>query len=77
MRQDESFLYQKDQDGWLVTTRGDFAEMVKIDISSNRSQYERYEAPLEKVRLAVKELRAKGYSLVYSLDIKLKPLIEV
>lgn len=76
MRQDESFLYQKDQDGWLVTIRGDFAEMVMIDTASNRSLYERYEAPLEKIRLAVKELKSEGFSLVYSLDLRLKPLVE-
>ena len=76
MRQDESFLYQKDQAGWLVTIRGDFAEMVMIDTFSNRSLYERYEAPLEKIRLAVKELKSEGFALVYSLDLRLKPLVE-
>lgn len=77
MRTDESFLYQKDSsDGWLVTLRGDFAEMVHVDPAQARSNFERYEAPLEKIRAAVKELRLEGYSLAYSLDLALRPLIE-
>ena len=75
MRQDESYLYQKDCDGWLVTIRGDFAEMVKISTASNNSLYEKYEAPLEKIHEAVKELRSEGYILSYSLNLELKPLV--
>lgn len=78
VRQDEAFLYQKDAtDGWLVTIRGDFAEMVHIDPASAKSMYERYEAPIEKIRAAIKTLLNDGFSLAYSLDLNIKPLIEV
>jgi hypothetical protein len=77
-RHDESFLYQKDEhDGWVVTLYGDFAEMLRIDPAKARSKYERYEAPTETIKEAVQKLRTKGYSLVYSLDLKLRDLIHV
>jgi hypothetical protein len=75
---DEVFLYQvAENDAWLVTLRGDFAEMLRIDPSESISKYERYEAPLEKVREAVRELRAEGYTLCYSLNLNIKRLVEV
>ena len=78
MRHDEVFLYQKDDcDGWLVTLRGDFAEMLHVDPTLAQSKYERYEAPIDLIRDAVKDLRSKGYALAYSLDLAWKPLIEV
>jgi hypothetical protein len=76
LRQDQAFLYQRDDDGWLVTVRGDFAEMLHVSPSSCRSLYERYEASTEKIRLAIKELQAEGYKLSYSIDLKLKTLVE-
>lgn len=76
MRQDQAFLYQRDEDGWLVTTRGDFAEMLHVSAADCKSLYERYEAPLEKIRAAVKELQSDGYKLCYSLDLNLRPLVE-
>jgi hypothetical protein len=77
-RFDESFLYQKDpRDGWVVTLHGDFAEMLRVDPATARSKYERYEAPLQSIREAVQELRSEGYTLVYSLDLQLRELINV
>lgn len=75
-RTDESFLYQKEQDGWLVTIHGDFAEMLHIDAARNTSLYEVYEAPIDKIRAAIKDLKTQGYTLVYSLNLNLKSLIE-
>ena len=78
VRADESFLYQKDaRDGWVVTLHGDFAEMLRVDPATARSKYERYEAPLQSIREAVQELRSEGYTLVYSLDLQLRELINV
>ena len=71
----ESFLYQKDNEGWLVTVRGDFAEMVKISTRTNFSLYEEYKAPLDKIREAIKELKEEGYSFCYSINLELKPFV--
>jgi hypothetical protein len=74
---DEVFLYQAASDeAWLVTIRGDFAEMLRVNPEKVVSRYERYEAPLEKIREAVSELRAAGYTLSYSLSLDFKKLIE-
>lgn len=74
----EVFVYQKDDnDGWIVTIRGDFAEMLHVDPQAAKSMYEKYEAPLEKVRAAVQDLRDKGFALVYSVDLNLKQLAAV
>jgi hypothetical protein len=74
----EVFLYQSsDKDGWLVTLRGDFAEMLRVNPQEGVSKYELYEAPLPRVREAVKELRAEGYTLCYSLDLRLRKLANV
>ena len=75
---DQVFLYQvAEDDAWLVTLRGDFAEMLRINPAKSVSKYERYEAPLTKIREAVKELRSEGYTLCYSLDLNIKQLVEI
>jgi len=76
MRTDESFLYQKGPDGWLVTVHGDFAEMLHVDAARNTSLYECYEAPIDRIRAAIKELQLNGYKLCYDLDLRLKPFVK-
>ena len=51
--------------------------MLHVDTALAQSKYERYEAPIDLIRDAVKDLRSKGYALAYSLDLAWKPLIEV
>jgi hypothetical protein len=51
--------------------------MLRVDPATARSKYERYEAPLQSIREAVQELRSEGYTLVYSLDLQLRELINV
>lgn len=69
MRQDVSFLYTKDNTGYLVTLRGDFAEMTKVDIEKHCSKYIRLEAPTQVIRQSVRKLIKQGYEL--SRDIEL------
>lgn len=79
IRQDEAFMYRNSagSDGWLVTIRGDFGEMLHVDIDQHKSLYERYEAPIEKIRAYAKSLSKKGYKVVAGLDLAWKPYIEV
>jgi hypothetical protein len=76
MRQDTSFLYHKptDESGYLVTIRGDFAEMTKVNCKKHTSQYVRLEAPIEVIRQAVAKLNKQGYRLCVSLDLQWRDL---
>lgn len=76
MRQDTSFLYRKPQaeDGYLVTVRGDFAEMTKVNCSKHTSRYVRLEAPTKIIRQAVSKLTKQGYKLCVSLDLQWRDL---
>lgn len=76
MRQDTSFLYRKPagENGYLITIRGDFAEMTKVNCSKHTSQYVRLEAPTEIIRQAVAKLTKQGYKLCISLDLKWRDL---
>lgn len=76
MRQDTSFLYRKPQaeDGYLVTVRGDFAEMTKVNCSRHTSRYVRLEAPTKIIRQAVSKLTKQGYKLCVSLDLQWRDL---
>ena len=65
----ESFIYAKNNDGYLVTIRGDFAEMTKIDLDRQVSKYVRLEAPVEHIRLSVKKLIRQGYKLSNQLEL--------
>ena len=78
MDQDQVFLYAiSDEDAWLVTVRRDFAEMVHINPSRRVSLYEKYEAPVEKIRKAIQDLKEEGFRFVGFIDLKLKELAEV
>jgi hypothetical protein len=76
MRQDTSFLYRKPQaeDGYLVTVRGDFAELTKVNCCKHTSKYIRLEAPTEVIRQAVAKLNQQGYRLCISLDLRWRDL---
>lgn len=76
MRQDTSFLYRKPagENGYLITIRGDFAEMTKVNCSKHTSQYVRLEAPTEVIRQAVTKLTKQGYKLCISLDLQWRDL---
>lgn len=76
MRQDTSFLYRKPQaeDGYLITVRGDFAEMTKVNCSRHTSRYVRLEAPTKIIRQAVSKLTKQGYKLCVSLDLQWRDL---
>ena len=65
----ESFIYAKNNDGYLVTIRGDFAEMTKVDLDRQVSKYVRLEAPVEHIRLSVKKLIRQGYKLSNQLEL--------
>jgi hypothetical protein len=72
----ESFIYAKNNDGYLVTIRGDFAEMTKVDIEHQVSKYIRLEAPVEHIRSSVKKLVAKGYKLRNQLELDWQRFID-
>jgi len=72
----ESFIYAKGNDGYLVTIRGDFAEMTKVDLEQHRSKYIRLEAPVDHIRLSVKKLLDQGYRLFNQVDLEWKRFIE-
>jgi len=72
----ESFIYQKGNDGYLVTIRGDFAEMTKVDLERQVSQYIRLEAPVEHIRSSVKKIVAQGYKLSNQLELTWQRFIE-
>jgi|Laugrespbdmm15sd_2_1035082.scaffolds.fasta_scaffold07136_11 hypothetical protein len=74
MRQDHSFLYQKDNDGYLITIRGDFAEMLRVNVLEKRSQYIKLEAPINVIRKSVNLLIGQGYRQKRDLDLSWKPL---
>lgn len=75
---EEVFLYSlSENDAWLVTIRRDFAEMLHINPQRGVSLYEKYEAPLEKIRMAIRDLQEEGYVFKGSIDLKLKQLAEV
>jgi len=75
---EEVFLYSlSENDAWLVTVRRDFAEMLHINPSRGVSLYEKYEAPINKIRKAIKDLKQEGYTFCGSIDLKLKVLAEV
>ena len=74
MRQDFSFLYQKGDSGYFVTIRGDFAELIKVDVAKKRSQYIKIDAPIDLIRKSVASLVKKGYRQVSSLDLVWRPL---
>lgn len=76
MRQDEAFMYRNGTDGWLVTVRGDFGEMLHVDLERQKPLYERYEAPIDKIRAAAQELVSEGYKVVAGLDLAWKPYID-
>ena len=65
----ESFIYEKGNDGYLVTIRGDFAEMTKVDLDRQVSKYIRLEAPVDYVRSSVKKLIDQGYKLSNQLEL--------
>lgn len=77
MRQDETFLYRNGTEGWLITIRGDFGEMLRVDTQEYKSLYERYEAPIEKIRAATQELVSEGYKVVAGLELAWKPYTRV
>ncbi|NBR26437.1 MAG: hypothetical protein EBU08_22190 [Micrococcales bacterium] len=73
-RQDYSFLYQKNSDGYLVTIRGDFAEMTRVNVVEKRSQYIKLEAPVDVIRQSVNQLIGRGYRQVKALELSWKAL---
>jgi hypothetical protein len=72
----ESFIYAKDNDGYLVTIRGDFAEMTKVDLDRQVSKYIRLEAPVEHIRSSVKKLISQGYKLSNQLELSWQRFID-
>lgn len=74
MRNDCAFLYQKNNSGYLVTVRGDFADMTKVNCSDHRSEYIRLEAPVDVIRQAVAKLTKQGYKLCGSIDLQWRNL---
>jgi len=72
----ESFIYAKDNDGYLVTIRGDFAEMTKVDLDRHVSKYIRLEAPVEHIRSSVKKLISQGYKLSNQLELSWQHFID-
>jgi hypothetical protein len=74
MRQDVSFLYTKENTGYLVTLRGDFAEMTKVDVVKHRSEYIRLEAPIQVIRQSVRKLVKQGYKLSQDLELSWRSL---
>ena len=72
----ESFIYTKENNGYLVTIRGDFAEMTKVDLERQVSQYIRLEAPVEHIRSSVKKIISQGYKLSNQLELGWKRFIE-
>ena len=76
MRQDEAFMYRYGTDGWLVTVRGDCGEMLHVDLENLKPLYERYEAPIEKIRATARKLSARGYKVVAGLELAWKPYID-
>jgi len=72
----ESFIYEKGNDGYLVTIRGDFAEMTKIDLERKVSKYIRLEAPIEHIRSSVKKILSQGYKLSNQLELTWQGFIE-
>lgn len=79
MSKELSFLYcnMNGSDGWLVITRNDFAEMVHVDVQTMKSNYRRYEAPIEDIRQAIKRKTSQGYKLSSSINLGWKDLVEV
>jgi len=73
-RQDYSFLYQKNSDGYLVTIRGDFAEMTRVNVVEKRSQYIKLEAPVDVIRQSVNQLIGRGYQQVKALELSWRAL---
>ena len=73
-RQDYSFLYQKNSDGYLVTIRGDFAEMTRVNVVEKRSQYIKLEAPVDVIRQSVNQLIGRGYRQVKALELSWRAL---
>ena len=74
---EEVFVYQaSEQDAWMITVRKDFAEMLRVDPSRGVSRYERYEAPIEKIRIGIETLGKEGYTFCGAIDLKLRKLIE-
>lgn len=74
MREDFSFLYTKDNTGYLVTLRGDFAEMTKVDVGRHCSKYIRLEAPTQVIRQSVRKLVKQGYRLSQDLELAWRAL---
>lgn len=74
MRQDVSFLYTKENTGYLVTLRGDFAEMTKVDVDRHCSKYIRLEAPTDVIRQSVRKLVKQGYKLSQELELAWRAL---
>ena len=74
MRQDYSFLYQMNDDGYLITIRGDFAEMLRVNVLEKRSQYIKFEAPIDVIRKSVNLLIGQGYRQKRDLDLSWRPL---
>ena len=72
----ESFIYQKGNDGYLVTIRGDFAEMTKVDLDRKVSKYIRLEAPVDHIRSSVAKLVNQGYRLSNQLELGWQRLID-
>jgi hypothetical protein len=72
----ESFIYAKNNDGYLVTIRGDFAEMTKVDMERQVSKYIRLEAPVDHIRMSVKKLVSQGYKLSNRLELSWQRLID-
>lgn len=72
----ESFIYEKGNDGYLVTIRGDFAEMTKVDLDRQVSKYIRLEAPVDHIRSSVKKLVNQGYKLSNQLELSWQRFIE-
>jgi hypothetical protein len=71
-----SFIYSKDNEGWLVIVRDDFAEMTKVDLFCGKSKYIRFEAPVAVVRQSVKNILGQGYKLMNQIDLRWKPFID-
>jgi len=72
---DSSFIYSKGDDGYMVTVQQDFAEMLKVNTVTYRSQYIRLEAPLEVIRKEVESLIKQGYKKLNALDLEWRFLI--